>query len=82
MVGSSVFAVTKLAKIKKYIKALGGISEAVPALIRATSFDEKNTAFWTTVMNLASAILGVDAIIDNCPGIKSQYKKLKSKLGL
>lgn len=77
----TVFSVAKIAKIKKYIKAIGGVREAVVLMMGATSFAEKGKEVMKALGSLCAAILGVDSIIENCPGIKSTYKKVKKKLG-
>ena len=79
LVGSTVFAAAKIVKIKKYIKALGGMKEAVVIMMGATSGIEKSEELGKAALELASAILGVDTIVDNCPGVKATYKKLKKK---
>ena len=80
LIGSTVFAASKITKIKKYIKALGGVREAVMLMMGATSAAEKSTQIAKTVVSLAEVLLGVDTIINNCPGIKSTYNKLKKKI--
>lgn len=42
---------------------------------------EKGAEVTKALGKLCAAILGVDTIIENCPGIKSTYKKVKKKLG-
>lgn len=79
VVVSTAFAATKIVKIKKYIKALGGMKEAVSLLIGATSIAEKGTAAGETLVFLAETLLGIDQVVENCPGIKSTYNKLKQK---
>lgn len=79
VVAGTIFSVAKIAKIKKYIKALGGMREAVMLMMGATSFAEKGAEVTKALGNLCAAILGVDTIIDNCPGIKSTYNKVKKK---
>jgi hypothetical protein len=50
-------------------------------MMGATSFAEKGVEVTKALGKLCAAILGVDTIIENCPGIKSTYKKVKKKLG-
>ena len=50
-------------------------------MMGATSFAEKGVEVTKALGNLCAAILGVDTIIENCPGIKSTYNKVKKKLG-
>ncbi len=65
-VGSTVFAGTKLLKVKKYIKALGGIRTTAKLLIGATTTAEKFKAGGSALVNLASIIFGIDSIKNNC----------------
>ena len=46
----------------------------------ATSFAGKGAEVTKALGKLCAAILGVDTIIENCPGIKSTYKKVKKNL--
>lgn len=78
VIAGTIFSV---AKIKKYIKALGGVREAVILMMGATSFAEKGAEVAKALRKLCTAILEVDTIIENCHGIKSTYKKVKKKLG-
>lgn len=81
VIAGTIFSVAKIAKIKKYIQALGGVREAVLLMMGATSFAEKGAEVTKVLGNLCAAILGVDTIINNCPGIKSTYAEVKKKLG-
>lgn len=81
LIASSYLAASKIKDIKKYIKELGGIREAVVLIIGTSNADEVKTKVATTVLSLISAFFGVDRIINNCPGIKTTYKKLKKKFG-
>lgn len=65
-IGSGVFAAAKLVKIKRYIKALGGVKEAAKLLLGATTWAEKAKAGGSALVGLASEILGVKEIQDNC----------------
>ena len=47
----------------------------------ATSFAKKGAEVTKALRKLCAAIWGGDTIIENCPGIKSTYKKVKKKLG-
>lgn len=64
--GSGIFAGAKLLKIKKYIKALGGVREAAALLLGATTWAEKMEAGGSALVNLAAEISGVKDIKENC----------------
>lgn len=66
VVGSSVFAVAKITKIKGAIKALGGIKETAKLLVGATSKTEKAKALGKAGAAAASYFLGIDTIKNNC----------------
>ena len=80
VIGTTIFAATKLVKIKKYIKELGGIKETAQLLIGATSITEKSTAVAKTLLTLAATISGVDSVYNNCK-LGSAIKKIKKRLG-
>jgi len=65
-IGSGVFAAAKLLKVKKYIAALGGIRTAASLLMSATTAEERLEAGGTSLLNLASLILGIDEIKEDC----------------
>jgi len=65
-IGSGVFGAAKLLKVKKYIAALGGIRTAASLLISATTAAERLEAGGTALLNLASLILGIDEIKEDC----------------
>lgn len=58
VIAGTIFSVAKIAKIKKYIKALGGVREAVILMLGATSFAEKGAEVTKALGNLCAAILG------------------------
>lgn len=66
VVGSTVFAAAKILRIKKYIAALGGIKSAATLLMGATTAAERLEIGGSALMNLASEILGIAAVQDNC----------------
>ena len=66
VIGSTVFAAAKILRIKKYIAALGGIKSAATLLIVATTAAERLEIGGSALMNLASEILGIAAVQDNC----------------
>lgn len=66
LIGSTVFAAAKILRIKKYIAALGGIKSAATLLMGATTAAERLEIGGSALMNLASEILGIAAVQDNC----------------
>lgn len=66
VVGSSVFAVSKITKIKGAIKGLGGIKMTAKLLVGATSKTEKAKVLGRAGMGAASYFLGIDTIRNNC----------------
>ncbi len=66
VVGSTVFAASKILKIKKYIKALGGTKDAVQLMLRASTAEERLRVGGTALMGLASEVLGVAAVREAC----------------
>lgn len=69
VIGSTVFAAAKIVRIKRYISALGGIRSAATLLIGATTAAERQALGKSTLnslMNLASEILGISSVQDNC----------------
>lgn len=65
-IGTIALPVAKIGKIKSYIKALGGIKEAVMLLVGATSAAEKGEAVIQAFMGLASELTGIAGIAENC----------------
>lgn len=66
VIGSTVFAAAKILRIKKYIAALGGIKSAATLLMGATTAAERLEIGGSALMNLASEVLGIAAVQDNC----------------
>lgn len=66
MIGSSIFAVAKIVKIKKYIQALGGLKVTAQLLVGATTTAERLRAGGSALINLAAIISGVDGVKKNC----------------
>lgn len=64
--GSGIFAVAKVAKLKKYIAALGGMKEAAVLLMTATTWEERMEAGGTALVTLAAEISGIKDIKENC----------------
>ena len=67
LVTSSVFVAAKIVKIKKYIKALGGIKATAEFIVGGTlTTAEAGTAIGNALLGLASETLGIAALEDNC----------------
>lgn len=66
VIGSTVFAGAKILRIKKYIAALGGLKSAATLIMGATTAAERFKVGGSALMNLASEILGIAAVQDNC----------------
>lgn len=66
VIGTTVFAIGKLTKIKAGIKALGGITSTAKLLLGATSRAEKLRAIGGTMATAAADFLGIATIRDNC----------------
>lgn len=81
VVGTTIFAATKLVKIKKYVKELGGIKNTAQLLIGATSVTEKSTAVAKTLLTLAATISGIDSVYKNCK-LGSAINIIKKRLGI
>ncbi|MGG3691866.1 hypothetical protein [Heyndrickxia ginsengihumi] len=73
-ISSNLFAASKIIKIKKYIKALGGLGEAAKLLAGATTWEEKLKIGGTAFAGLAAEITGV-ASLSVCKPAKSSKKK-------
>ena len=58
-VGSNLFAVAKIIKVKKYINALGGFKEAATLITKATTWEEKLRVGGSALKSLAAEITGV-----------------------
>lgn len=65
-IGSTAIPVAKIARIKKYIEALGGVKEAVKLMLGATSKAEKLKAGGQALVNLSAELLGIAAVKTNC----------------
>lgn len=65
-VGTAIVPVAKATKIKRYIKELGGVKEAAKVIIGATSMAEKGAAFKKAAKGLATEVLGIAEIQDQC----------------
>jgi hypothetical protein len=66
VLGSSIFAVAKITKIRGAISALGGIKEAAKLLVGATSWREKMSTLGSAGAGAAGYFLGIDTIANNC----------------
>lgn len=59
---------TQITKIKKYIKALGGVAEAAKLLVGATTVSEKSAGILSALGTILATITGVDGIKEHCFG--------------
>lgn len=69
VIASCVVAAAKIVKIKKYIKALGGIRSSAILLINCLNAGDVYKAAkagGTALVGLCNTILGIDTIISNC----------------
>ncbi|MGE7910693.1 hypothetical protein [Lysinibacillus xylanilyticus] len=58
-VGSNLFVVAKIIKVKKYVQALGGFKETAKLIAGATSWEEKLRVGGSALRSLAAEITGV-----------------------
>lgn len=68
-IGTTAVGVLKLAKIKKFVNAAGGVQKAAKALIaiaKGKNSSEGIEQFGKSLRDLASEILGIKEIKDNC----------------
>lgn len=65
-IGSTAIPVAKIGRIKSYIKALGGVKQAVKLMLGATSKAEKLKAGGQALVNLSAELLGIAAVKANC----------------
>jgi hypothetical protein len=65
-VASLAIPLAKLAKLRAFVRAVGGISEAARLLAGATTWAEKARVIGKAIGAGAADILGISAIIDNC----------------
>lgn len=70
VIGSTVFAAAKIVKIRKYIKVIGGVKQAAIMLMgfykTGVVPPDAGEKVGVALMNLASEILGIAAVRDNC----------------
>lgn len=66
VVGTSIFAASKITKIRKAIRELGGVKDTARLLVGATSRVEKLRAVGAAMGSAASYFFGIDAIKSNC----------------
>ena len=66
VVGSSIFAISKITKIKGAIKGLGGIKQTARLLLGATSKTDKLRVLGRAGAGAGSYFLGIDTIRNNC----------------
>lgn len=65
-IGTNLVSAAKLLRIKKYIEALGGASEAAALLLKCTTWAERLELGGTALVNLAAELFGVDLIKNAC----------------
>ncbi|KAJ3498809.1 hypothetical protein NLG97_g823 [Lecanicillium saksenae] len=65
-IGSTAIPVAKIARIKKYIEALGGVKKAVQLMLGATSKAEKLKAGGQALVSLSAELLGIAGVKANC----------------
>ncbi|ALC06985.1 hypothetical protein CDES_13215 [Corynebacterium deserti GIMN1.010] len=66
MIAGNVVGAAKLLKIKQYMKALGGVKEAVQLMWGASFSYEKMQALGGALGALAAELAGVSSIKDQC----------------
>ncbi|KAK4035194.1 hypothetical protein C8A01DRAFT_18111 [Parachaetomium inaequale] len=66
LLATTAVPATKLLRIKKYIKALGGTKQAVKLLLGATSRAEKLRVGGEILVNLSAELLGISTVKNNC----------------
>lgn len=66
LIGSNIVIVAKLIKIKQYIAALGGIRRAAELMVRASTWEERLRIGGGALVGLASEVLGISAVRNNC----------------
>ncbi|KAL2133489.1 hypothetical protein VTI74DRAFT_2254 [Chaetomium olivicolor] len=66
LLATTAVPASKLLRIKKYIKALGGTKKAVKLLLKATSKAERLRIGGKALVNLASELLGISSVKKNC----------------
>lgn len=68
VVGSTLFVGAKLARINRYIEALGGVRQAARLIMGATSAEERLRVGGQALVALAAELAGVTAIEEACFG--------------
>ncbi|CCC14054.1 hypothetical protein SMACR_08503 [Sordaria macrospora] len=66
MIATTAVPAAKLLKIKKYIKALGGVKESVKLLLGATTKAEKLKAGGKALVYLSAELLGISSVKAAC----------------
>jgi hypothetical protein len=66
VVGSSIFAASKMLKVRGAIKALGGVGQTARLLVGATSRAEEIRVLDGSLAGAAGYFLGIDTIRSNC----------------
>ncbi|KAK3952710.1 hypothetical protein QBC32DRAFT_313713 [Pseudoneurospora amorphoporcata] len=66
LIATTAVPAAKLLKIKKYIKALGGVQESVKLMLGATTKAEKLKVGGTALVYLSAEILGISSVKAAC----------------
>jgi hypothetical protein len=66
LVGSTMFGVVKITKIKRYIQALGGIREAAILMVTCSTHAERLQHGGQALLNLAAEISGISGVAEHC----------------
>ncbi|WKB36474.1 hypothetical protein QS257_05045 [Terrilactibacillus sp. S3-3] len=61
-IGSNLFAASKIIKVRKYVRELGGLWAAAKLMARATSWEEKLRVGGSAFKHLAAVITGVGGL--------------------
>jgi hypothetical protein len=66
VIGSTLLVAAKVAKIKSYIAALGGIRQSASLLLRASTWAERMHYWGAALVALAAELSGVAAVREAC----------------
>ncbi|HEY0216901.1 MAG TPA: hypothetical protein VGC57_10960 [Cellulomonas sp.] len=66
VVGSTVFAGAKILQIKRYINALGGVTQTAKLIMGATTAAERARGIGKGLLTLAAIISGADGVMSSC----------------
>lgn len=65
-IGTNLVSASKLLKIKKYIKELGGIKKSAKLMLKASTWSERLQIGGNALVGLAAELLGYSLIKNNC----------------